>query len=254
MRILVVNRIDDSTCAEAMRLIPGTDVRVVDKEHSVEVCTAFAPQVVILWDPMASKLPVRVFREHAGSRIFPRGSLLMDDPPYRSVKQAGFDLNYIFSGKIDLSELAIRVVEECVPEVSVYITDPDKFWQELLKKYFSEIPGVKVYVHDDIRFSDAVHDFAFDIIVMVWLDTLSPNSIRRYAQNRIDLKIAVFSDAPVRDISRQSPDVDFVLSKSSPVEALTLVVKEWTEQIQLRKRDELREGLLRNQRQASRSS
>lgn len=261
MRILVINRVYDSACAAAMRLIPRAVVRAEDESNHTacrEAFDEFAPQIVVVSDPTDPEGVRNMDREYNGIRIWYPSSVLMSEPPYSFFTNLKRGVGYNFPGITDLDELAVRVVEECVPEVSIFITDPDEVWQKALKRDLSEIPGAVVSAHDgSVRLGDAmlkIQDLAPDILVMNWPDTLTPNLIRGYAKNSIALKIAVFSDISARMIIGKGPSVDFVLSKSSPIEALVLVVKGWTEQIQARKRDELREGLLENQRQASRSS
>lgn len=260
MRILVINRVDDPACANAMRLIPGAEVRT-ESEDNHDACekafTEFTPHIIVVSDPSDPEEIERMDREPSGLIIWHPSSILMSKPLYSffaSVKDYGCGYNF-FHGITDFNNLAVRVVENCVPEVSIFITDSDKFWQEHLKKDFSEIPGVAVSLNDgSLYVGDAIRNLAPDIVVMNWLDALPPNFIRGYAKDPIGLKIAVFSGINERDIIAKAPQVDFVLCKSSPVRALTLMVEYWAELIQIDKRRELREGLLRNQRQSSQSS
>lgn len=253
MRILVINRIDDSACREAMNKIPESDVRAVGEANCVKSFNEFAPRVVVIWNPADPELPTSMLRNRDGLRIWSPLSLSLRENPYRLfINDHSITWSEFVPGVMDLDELAVRVVERCVPEVSILITDPDEVWQKALKRDLSEIPGAVVSAHDgSIRLGDAmlkIQDLAPDIVVMNWLDTLTPNLIRGYAKDPFRLMIAVLSGISERMIIGKGPNVDFVLSKSSPIEALVLVVKGWTEQIQARKRDELREGLLKNQR------
>jgi len=259
MRILVINRLEDPACAEAMKMIPGAEVRVVNEANydaCAEAFSEFDPHAVIVWGRSTSGYsPGVTFDKRTGHTVWLPPPIMLGEVNFCLFRTHFAYRLEILSPVTDLGELAVRVVEKCVPEVSLLITDPDKFWQERLKKDFSEIPEVKVLTHDgSIHVGDAVRNLAPDIVVMNWMDTLPPNFIRSYTKDPSGLKIAVFSGISERDIIRQRPDVDYVLSKSSPVKALVLVVKGWTEQIQARKRSELREGLLENQRQAIRSS
>jgi len=259
MRILVINRVDDPACANAIKMIPGAEVRVEsESNHNAcrEAFNEFRPHIVVSSDPTDSHGINCLYCEDKGLRIWLPWSVSMRELPYCWFRAMGFNsgTDHHFIGITDLNELAIRVVEKCVPEVSLLVTDPDESWQKHLKKDLSEIPGVIVSAYDGFaHLGDAVRNLAPDIVVMNRMDTFPSNFIRRYAKDPVGLKIAVFSYISERDIIRQRPDVDFILCKASPVGALTLVVESWTKQIQLRKRHELREGLLRSQMQASRS-
>ena len=258
MRILVINRVDDSACADAMKLIPGAKVQIVNEESHdacAEAFNEFRPHIIIVSDSADPRGVGSIEREYSGMRIWYPTSMLMREPPYSFFTNSKRGVGCIFPGITDLNELAIRVVEESIPEVFIFITDPDKIWQETLKKDFSEIPGVIVSAHGGIvHVGEAIRFFVPDIVVMNWMDALPPNFIRRYVKDSFGLKIAVLSSISERDIIAKGPQVDFVLCKASPVGALTLMVKHWTEMCQLDKRRELREGLLRNQMQVNRSS
>ncbi len=257
MRILVINRLEDPACAEAMKMIPGAEVRVVNEANydaCAEAFSEFDPHAVIVWGRSTSGYsPGVTFDKRTGHTVWLPPPIMLGEVNFCLFRTHFAYRLEILSPVTDLGELAVRVVEKCKPEVSVLITDSDEFWQKALEKDFREIPGVMVFAQS-AHVGDAVRELVPDIVVMGWMGTRFSNLIRQNAKDQLYLRIAVFSSVPERDIILRRPDVDFVLCKSAPIAALTLVVKEWTEQIQARKRSELREGLLRNQLEASLSS
>lgn len=255
MKILVINRIDDSTCKEAMRLIPESEVRV-ESEDNHEACrrafTEFRPDAIVVSDPTDPKGISTVSCEKDGLRVWHPSSVLLRKPPYNLFIDADYHNNrstgYMLDAITDFNELAAQVIEWSMPGVSVLITDPDKAWQRILRDELAKIPRLMVHILEDgDGMYEVIQEKNPEIVITEWMLGFSPTAIRMDSRDSCNLKIAILSATPEREINKTSSDADFVLCKTSPIEILGLMVEHWTKQIREHKRRELLEGLLANQ-------